>query len=270
MPFANLKNLKLYYETQGKGQRVLFITGTASDLRQKLNIFKSPLVENFEILSLDQRGIGQSNSPDLNPTMQDYAKDIKKLLDHMGWKNCHVMGESFGGMVAQEFAIQYPKYVNKLVLVVTSSGGKGGSSFPYHKYDMSKMNLKERAEFFVSCCDTRTKNSQWKKKNKKLFQAQYENYLEVFNWGSLNPEKSVYSQRQIKARKGHNTFARLSKLKMPVLICAGRFDNTAPLKNQLALLANISNARLNVYEGSHMVLWQDPLVFRNIQDFLKI
>jgi hypothetical protein len=48
---------------------VVFIPGTASDLRQQLNIFARPLIEHFEVLSFDPRGIGQANSPDAAPTM---------------------------------------------------------------------------------------------------------------------------------------------------------------------------------------------------------
>ena|SRR5579872_4456207 len=126
MPFCKVDQLQLHYKIEGKGPRLLFIPGTASDLRQELTIFKSSLLPHFEILSFDQRGIGQSISPDATPTMQDYAKDVKNLLDHVGWQKCFCVGESFGGMVAQEFALNYPECVEKLVLVVTSSGGKVG------------------------------------------------------------------------------------------------------------------------------------------------
>src|SRR5215831_13981397 len=100
MPFIELGNLTLCYDIRGHGPRVVFIPGTASDLRQHVNIFASPLTEQFEVLSFDPRGIGQSNSPDAEPTMLDYASDVKKLLDALGWTACACMGESFGGMVA--------------------------------------------------------------------------------------------------------------------------------------------------------------------------
>ena len=48
---------------------MVFIPGTASDLRQQWNIFASPLSEHFEVLSFDPRGIGQANLPDASPTM---------------------------------------------------------------------------------------------------------------------------------------------------------------------------------------------------------
>jgi hypothetical protein len=68
-PLSSWGTLKLWYDIHGHGPRVVFIPGTASDLRQQLNIFASPLIEHFEVLSFDPRGIGQANSPDAAPTM---------------------------------------------------------------------------------------------------------------------------------------------------------------------------------------------------------
>jgi 3-oxoadipate enol-lactonase len=265
MPFLEGDQLRLHYQVQGKGPRLLFIPGTASDLRQQLNIFKSPLAAHFELLSYDQRGIGQSNSPDPLPTMRDYAADAKALLDHVGWKKCLCMGESFGGMVAQEFVLNYPETVEKLVLVVTSSGGKGGSSFPYHEYDISQMTLQERADFWVQCGDRRYQEPSWKET--PLYKQQYETYLEVFQLGVSNPERKMMSERQIAARKLHDTYERLPTLRMPTYICGGCFDKTAPLQNQFALFQQIPHARLTLFDGSHMLLWQDPFAFQSIVAF---
>ena len=69
MAFIELGTLKLWYDIHGHGPRAVFIPGTASDLCQPLNIFASPLIEHFEVLSFDPRGLGQANSPDAAPTM---------------------------------------------------------------------------------------------------------------------------------------------------------------------------------------------------------
>jgi 3-oxoadipate enol-lactonase len=250
---------------QGAGTRLLFIPGTASDLRQDLSIFQSSLPKHFEVLTFDPRGIGQSTSPDAHPTMVDYAKDVKHLLDHVGWKNCHCVGESFGGMIAQEFALQFPAYVEKLVLVVTSSGGRGGSSFPFHEHAISKMTLEQRADFWVQCGDARYTDPSWKKT--ELYRQQYETYLQVFELGAENPHRKLFSERQIAARKLHDTFERLSGLKIETYICGGRYDKVAPAENQLALWRQIPGARLTFFEGSHMLLWQDPFAFQSIARF---
>jgi len=197
--------------------------------------------------------------------MLSYADDVLQLLDHIGWEKCHCIGESFGGMIAQEFALNFPAYVEKLVLVVTSSGGKGGSSFPYHEYDISKMTLEERADFWVKCGDARYVSPSWKKT--RLYQQQYEAYFQVFQLGASSPQRKLFSERQIAARKLHDTFERLPQLHAPTYICGGRYDKTAPFENQVALWRQIPGARLTFFEGSHMLLWQDPFAFQSIANF---
>jgi 3-oxoadipate enol-lactonase len=55
----------MYYETRGKGPRLLVISGTGGDLRRSPNIFETPLAKHFEILAYDQRGLGQTSRPDI-------------------------------------------------------------------------------------------------------------------------------------------------------------------------------------------------------------
>ena len=123
MPFIAVRDINVYYEIAGAGPRLLYISGTGNDLRRKPNVFDSPLVEHFTVLSYDQRGLGQTDRPETPYTMADYAEDANALLGAVGWDRCVVMGVSFGGMVAQEFAMRYPKRIEKLVLACTSSGG---------------------------------------------------------------------------------------------------------------------------------------------------
>ena len=128
MPFARVRDLHTYYELAGAGPRVLFINGSGGDLRRQPSVFSSPLAAAFTLLAHDQRGLGQTTVPDPPYTMSDYADDAAALLDAIGWDRCHVVGTSFGGMVAQEFALRHPGRVDRLVLNCTSSGGDGGSS----------------------------------------------------------------------------------------------------------------------------------------------
>ena len=124
MPFADIRDLRMYYELQGKGPRLLFISGSNGDLRRRPNIFDSPVASEFEILAYDQRGLGQTTIPDGPYTMQDYAEDADALLEAVGWDSCLVMGTSFGGMVGQEFAARYPQRIERLVLNCTRAGAR--------------------------------------------------------------------------------------------------------------------------------------------------
>ncbi len=147
MPFVSVRDIRMYYEIRGNGPRLLVISGTGGDLRRSPNAFDWPLPKHFEVLAYDQRGLGQTDRPDMPYTMADYAADADALLRAVGWDRCLAMGVSFGGMVGQEFAIRYPQRVERLVLACTSSGGAGGASYPLH--ELTDLSLQEWARKVV-------------------------------------------------------------------------------------------------------------------------
>src|SRR5215207_5622309 len=101
MPIARVRDIDVYYEVHGSGPRVLSISGTGGDLRQNPLRGQGLLEQHHEVLMYDQRGLGQTSKPDVPYTMADYADDAAALLDALGWDRAHVVGVSFGGMVAQ-------------------------------------------------------------------------------------------------------------------------------------------------------------------------
>lgn len=244
---------------------MLIISGTGGDLRQKPSIFDSPLAPHFEILAYDQRGLGRSDRPDTPYTMAGYAKDADRLLAALGWDDCFVMGISFGGMVAQEFAINYPKRVKKLVLACTSSGGAGGDSYPLHT--LSHLSVRERAIRIVKLSDMR-RDDAWQAANPEMFQELIEMTVARFSVGAGEPGRQTGARRQMEARVGHDTYARLPDLKIPVLICGGRYDGIAPKSNLEAICRQIPQAGLELFEGGHLFFLQDPKAFESIQTFL--
>ncbi|MFA0811566.1 alpha/beta fold hydrolase [Microbulbifer epialgicus] len=270
MAVFSCDGVELNYELRGSGPRLVFHPGTLSDLRVHPTIFDSPLSDAFEILSFDPRGIGQSNSPDDSPTMSDYAHDLKRLMTYIGWQDALIVGVSFGGMVVQEFALQYPQSVQKLVLVVSSSGGQGGSSFPLHEYDIEGMTADEKVAFLISAGDRRLPSVTCKNTDPELYLPIYKYYRQVSEIAANKPKGSLCRTRQLQARKGHDTFERLPGLNKQTLICGGRYDNIAPFQNQVALYQQIPNARLGIFDGGHNVLWQDALIWNFILAFLRL
>ena len=112
MTFIRARGLDIYYELRGAGPRLLVISGSGGDLRRTA---ASQLPAQFATLAYDQRGLGQTTIPDGPYTMADYAEDADALLEALGWDRCLVMGTSFGGMVAQEFALRFPGRVGAAV-----------------------------------------------------------------------------------------------------------------------------------------------------------
>ncbi len=167
MPFITVRDLRMYFEIHGKGPRLLVISGTGGDLRRSPSIFEMPIAHHFEILAYDQRGLGQTSRPDIPYTMVDYADDANALLEAVGWDRCLVMGISFGGMVAQEFALRFPHRVQRLVLASTSSGGAGGASYPLH--ELAHLPVEEYARKILYQSDTR-RDAVWQAANPAQFQ----------------------------------------------------------------------------------------------------
>ncbi|WP_143730413.1 alpha/beta fold hydrolase [Microbulbifer sp. GL-2] len=228
MAIFSCNGVDIIYEVRGSGPRLVFHPGTLSDLRVPPTIFDSPLAKHFEILSFDPRGIGQSNSPDASPEMSDYADDLQRLLIHLGWQSALFIGESFGGMVLQEFALRYPQLVQKLVLVVTSSGGIGGASFPLHEYDIESMTTNEKVDFWICSGDRRMSSPDDIHTLPELYIPLSNYYSKVCEISENKNEGALCRLRQLKARMGHDTYERLPGLNRETLICGGRYDNIAP------------------------------------------
>src|SRR5262249_24956135 len=69
------------------------------------------------------RGVSASDKPEGPQTISLLADDVANLLHTIGIESAHITGVSFGGFVAQEFALKYPTMTQKLVLCCTSFGG---------------------------------------------------------------------------------------------------------------------------------------------------
>lgn len=267
MPFATLRDIPFYYEktpqNTGSGKRLLYIGGTGGDLRVHPTIFDTPLARKFELLAFDQRGLGQSGKPDLPYRMADYAADAAALMDHLGWQSCAVLGESFGGMVAQHLALDFPGRVEKLVIVASSSGGAGGDSYPIH--EIGKLPAGQLASTMVSLMDSRC-DEEWRSRHPDEFRALAELLQRSLAPGT--PEQQIGSRRQLEARMGHDTYDRLPRITCPTLACAGRYDQIAPTKNLQAISDQIPDAELAVFDGGHRFLQQDQRACEVISRFL--
>ena len=265
MPFVELRGLRFYYERGGEGPPLLVFNGTGADLRRKPGMFESPLVGSFEVVCHDQRGLGQSARPDVRYTMADYAEDAEALLDHLGWMRCRILGISFGGMVAQEFAIRFADRVDRLVLACTSSGGEGGASYPLH--ELAELEEEDRVLRTLQIADVRM-DSDWMEANPEAVRS-----LVAYQDSSKQPgvgeeNRAIGARRQLEARSYHDTWDRLGEIRAPTYLCGGRYDGLATPENMENLAARIPESRLEFFEGGHPFLLQDPSSWARIVEFL--
>lgn len=264
MPFAKAGDIDIFYERAGAGPRLLFISGTGGDLRLRPNVLDGPFPKHFDMLAYDQRGLGQTSKPDEPYSMAQYAEDAVNLMAAIGWGSALVVGVSFGGMVAQELAINHPHVVEGLVLACTSPGGAGGASYPLHK--LMDMGNEERARFMIPISDTRH-DEVWAKANP-------ETYEQIVAMAAADPYAGeeghdMGCRRQLEARAMHNTWSRLDQIRCPTLICGGKYDGIALPETQELMASRIRGAELHFFEGGHLFMLQDRTALPAMISFLK-
>jgi 3-oxoadipate enol-lactonase len=122
MAFLQNQGAKIYWDEQGTGDPVLLIMGLGypSYLWHRT---RPALKERYRTIALDNRGSGQSDAPPGPYSIAMMASDAAAALDAAGVDRAHVFGLSMGGMIAQEFALQYSARVRSLILGCTAPGG---------------------------------------------------------------------------------------------------------------------------------------------------
>jgi pimeloyl-ACP methyl ester carboxylesterase len=265
VPTTSANGIELYYERQGSGPKLLFFNGSGATLKTSGALLLKPFAERFDVVAHDQRGLGETSVPEGPYTMADYAADGAALLDAVGWDTCRVFGVSFGGMVAQEFAVTYPSRVSRLALACTSPGGAGGSSYPLH--ELASMPAAERAPLAMSLMDSRWGPSWFE--SHPVDKAIASAYAERGAGSASAPERQRLGERlQLEARSHHDVWDRLANITCPTLVAGGRFDGIAPPDNSAAIASRIGGAELRMYDGGHLFMVQDPTAMPDIVEFL--
>lgn len=126
---TEIGGLSVAYERTGKGPALVLLHGFTQDSR-----VWSPQVEalsdHFTVIAWDAPGAGRSPDPSEPFGISDWAECLAGLLDAAGVQQAHIVGLSWGGLLAQEFYRHYSKRVLSLVLADTYAGWKGSLPEP--------------------------------------------------------------------------------------------------------------------------------------------
>jgi aminoacrylate hydrolase len=115
MPFAELRDGRLYYEVHGTGAPLMLVSGLGGNAS-----FWSSLVHRFarrfQVVVHDHRGAGQSTMSRVAYSAEQFAQDVLALMDHLGIDRTDFVGHSMGGAIGQVLAIEQPQRLNRLVI----------------------------------------------------------------------------------------------------------------------------------------------------------
>jgi 3-oxoadipate enol-lactonase len=259
MPHTLINGVDAYYEVSGDGPPLLFLNGSGSTIAD-VRLLLRPFASHFHVAIADYRGLGRTSVPETAYAMLDLASDALGLADHLGWQTFNVVGVSFGGMVAQEVAVTASERIRRLVLMCTSSGGAGGSSYPLH--ELAQLPPVERATRSVQLVDTRFTPG-WladHPRDRALVE-------QMAQRRSVEPTPGI--DLQLQARADHDVFVRLPHIDCPTLVASGRFDGIAPPENGAAIAARIPVAELRLYDGGHAFFQQDSAALPDVIAFLR-
>lgn len=129
MLHAEVYGLSVAYERAGDGPALVLLHGFSIDSRMWRPQLEA-LADQFTIIAWDAPGAGQSLDPLETFTISDWAHSLAGVLDAAGIQQAHILGLSWGGILAQEFYRHYTERVLSLVLAGTYAGWKGSLPEP--------------------------------------------------------------------------------------------------------------------------------------------
>ncbi len=257
MPEIVQDDLKLYYESHGRGSPLILIRGLGSNADHWYAQVPD-LSRHHHVITFDNRGIARSSDPGGPFTLQDLAHDTITLMDALQIERAHILGLSMGGMIAQEMAIRHPHRVSGLILVVTHCGGT--------RQILAADEIRQKLERLVVLGDL----DAWVQ-IMALFFANLKIFQHYADASTKHPARNKILKRQWDAAAGHSTYDRLDRIKAPTLIITGKKDLLIPPVNSKILAQRIPDAELlEIPGGGHLILVEQPRAFnRAVIDFLR-
>jgi pimeloyl-ACP methyl ester carboxylesterase len=256
MPTIDADSAAIYYETAGSGEPIVLIPGFASGTWGWF--CQTELANDLRVITFDPRGIGRSRSESPEMSIETFVVDVRAVLDDLGIEKAHVLGASFGGFVALEFALRFPERVGKLILACTTAGGANHVS-PDSEILRSFTRdpdrpLGEQIRRFFRPAFTEEFNAEHADTVEKVCRLREENEV----------TEETYSA-QLHTAFSFDVDARLGEITNETLVITGDRDNLVPMQNSENLAAKIPNAELKVIKnGSHMIFVENAQEFNAI------
>lgn len=256
MPTLQAANAAIYYEVAGSGEPIVLIPGFASGMWSWF--CQASLAESLRVITFDPRGIGRSPSGSIEMSIETFVDDVRVVLDDLGIEKAHILGASFGGFVALEFALRSPERVGKLILACTTAGGAKHVSADIEILRSFTRDperpLGEQIRRFFRPAFTDECNAEHAEAVEEVCRLREENEV----------TDATYSA-QLNTAFSFDVDARLGEIKNETLVITGDGDNIIPMQNSTNLAAKIPNAELRVIKnGSHMIFVENAAEFNNI------
>jgi proline iminopeptidase len=278
MTMISIRDVSLFVKVMGHGYPLLLMHG-GPGLDHTSLLALQPLADQFTLIFYDHRCNGRSAGAEVSSmTFENLTADADALRQTLGFDQWAVLGHSFGGNVALEYALRYPQNLSHLILMNT-----GGDQW-WVNQNAPELLAKRGYHANVVQAARRFYNGQltpgeFLRTSMKFMSAYfYRNFLlvmahEVFSAGprpKMRAEPLIFGYSQL--LKDWTVMDRLSEIKVPTRVIAGRYDFLFPPEHQAILADRLPNAELVLIEraGHNPQMEQSAQVISAIRDFMAI
>lgn len=253
MTTAEVNGAELFYEDLGgDGPVCLLMHGGLGFDHTHFRPEFDALAPRHRVVYYDHRGNGRSGRPPLETlTMEQLADDAAALLDHLGVDRARVIGHSYGGFIAQEFALRHPSRLEALVLIDTTPGQLGSGEVE------DTRGAKPPPEFLTLMSAPPTSDAEFAAMGPKVMPFYFHRPEKVDIAGHM--AATIFSvdamMRSMMVLGGWSSVDRLHQITAPTLILFGRHDVITSWPQGERLASRVPGAELRVFEQSGHFPW---------------
>ena len=253
MTTMKIRDVSLHVEVTGHGDPVVLMHGGPGLDHTSLTPFRR-LADRHTIILYDHRCNGRSTgAPVTSMTFENLTADADALRERIGYERWAVLGHSFGGHVALEYALRYPTRVSRLVLLDTAGETRWSQELAADVLagrGFSRTTVAIARRFY----DGRVAPKDFVRASIRLVPAYDHRFSmmrlarEMFEGGwraKMRPEALTFGGRMM---RGWSVMDRLGEIRVPTLVIAGHDDFLYPPESQALLAAGIPDARLRIIE----------------------
>lgn len=253
-------NKNIFYQIDGtKGEPIVFLNGIMMS-SASWESFKPSLSKDNIFIRIDF--LDQGNSDRMDGETYSHAIQVellKAFFDHINIKPVNIMGVSYGGEVAIEFAAKYPQYVRRMVLSNTAAYTSSwlrdcgrawnsvGRTLDGNAYYNLAIPIIYSPSFYV-------RENEWMEKRRKLLEPLFS-----------TKEFQDRMERLVNSSEPYDERNNLSKITCECLVISSQYDFITPLCEQEYLMAHLPHAtHVVVPDAGHAYMYEKPMSFTSL------
>lgn len=259
MAYFNFQNKKVYYEVHGEGKPLVILNGimmSTASWKPFVDVFS----QQNKLVLVDFLDQGQSDKlVNKTYTQQLQVDVINALFEHLNLTNVSLMGISYGGEVAQQFAVQYQSKLERLLLFNTCAYTSPLLGDIGKAWNLAAESKSGEAYYYTTIPVIYSpayyaRRLEWMRNREKVL-------IPVF----ANPTFSEAMVRLTKSADTHDVRKQLGEITIPTLVVSSDQDMITPMLEQDLMVKGLKNAHHVILTNTgHASMYEQPLLFASL------